>query len=206
MPVRLKSQYKHGRHQKENVSSTSNNFDLKQFAQDLSGFIRDRASNLGAARTAGKPDQQQIELAVLTALDSGSKNAGQIHQALTLSSAGSWAPTESQIHQALGRLAETGKVSSSTKKDRKTFAITEDGRAALSTAAEAMVNNPTQDEKPSGNSMNWMSCDPSFYKSASKLGPVLMDIAQTGTAPQQQRAAELLEQTRYQLHVILTEK
>jgi len=191
------------------VSNSSNSFDLKQLAEDLTGFIRDRASTLGASRSNAKPDDHRVDLAVLSALDADSKNAKQIHQFMTLAAAGSWSPSENLIHQSLGRLAEAGKISSTTKKDRISYSITEAGKSWLADAHNTADAEPTAEAKSSNwanGSMNWMTCDPSFFKSASKLTPVLMDIAQTATRQQQQRAAELLEETRHQLHVILTEK
>jgi hypothetical protein len=38
------------------------------------------------------------------------------------------------------------------------------------------------------------------------LGPVLIDIAQTASSDQKKRAAEILEEARHRLHVILAEK
>ena len=51
-----------------------------------------------------------------------------------------------------------------------------------------------------------MNCDVSFLKSASKLGPVMLDVAQAGTREQQQAAASVLDEMRTKLHVILAEK
>jgi hypothetical protein len=192
--------------QKDTVSNSSNGFDLKQFAEDLTGFFRDRASTMGVARGNAKPDDHKVDLAVLSALDGGSKNAKQVHQAVSVAAAGSWLPGESQIHQSLGRLAEAGKISSATKKDRVAYTITEAGKNWLADATLAAEAEPTAEAKSARTATNWMTCDPSFLKSASKLTPVLIDIAQTATRQQQQRAAELLEETRHQLHVILTEK
>jgi hypothetical protein len=54
--------------------------------------------------------------------------------------------------------------------------------------------------------MNLLNCDATFLKSATKLGPVLLDVAQTGTREQQQVAAAALDELRHKLHGILAGK
>mgnify|MGYP006172790331 CR=1 FL=1 len=57
-----------------------------------------------------------------------------------------------------------------------------------------------------GSTKNLMNCDATFLKSASKLGPVMLDVAQTATREQQQAAAAVLDEMRHKLHGILAGK
>jgi hypothetical protein len=52
---------------------------------------------------------------------------------------------------------------------------------------------------------NWMTCDAKFLTAASKLPPVMLDIAQTGSKEQQIKAAAILDKARHDLHVVLAE-
>ena len=93
-----------------------------------------------------------------------------------------------------------------TTADRKTYSITESGKAALDLAKENLDTSAHRVASKLNMNFNWMSCDPKFLSSASKLPPVMLDIAQTGTREQQARAAEILDKARHDLHKVLAEK
>lgn len=188
------------------MATTSNGFDLSQMIDELSKFVRDRISSIGTSGSGAKPDSVRIEIAVLSSLEASAKNEQQILEALKISSAGVWHPTAGQIHQMLADLISAGKVSSSNKKDRKIFSITSEGQNWLKDAVTHLEKHSVEansgDEKAAG----FSGCDVSFLKAASRLTPAIMDIAQTASREQQKKAAEVLEATRHQLHVILAEK
>jgi DNA-binding PadR family transcriptional regulator len=189
------------------VSTESKSFDPRQVIDELIGFVRDRASD---ARTRGfspKPTNQQIESAVLSAISTEAKNVTEIVKAISLASGGTWQPTAGQVQTALSGLVETELAGSKTKGDRKVYSITKAGVESLAAAAnadDAAFADETAKKRPSN--MAWTNCDPNFLKAASKLSPVLLDLAQTGTREQQTRAAAILENARHDLHVILAEK
>jgi DNA-binding PadR family transcriptional regulator len=189
------------------VSTESKSFDPRQVIDELIGFVRDRASD---ARTRGfspKPTNQQIERAVLSAISTEAKNVTEIVKAISLASGGTWQPTAGQVQSSLAKLIEAESASTKNKGDRKVYSITKTGLEALAAAAN-QNDDPKADQTSTKNSssLSWMTCDPHFLKSASKLGPALLDIAQTGTREQQTRAAVVLEKARHDLHVILAEK
>lgn len=187
------------------VSTSSKSFDLRELVGDLVTLVKDRASDVGQARGSAQPTSEQIELAILATLADGPKNSSDIVSVLSLAAAGAWAPTTGKIHGALSKLTEDKKVSAKTEGDRKVYTITKAGKLALKDgvaqpAAEAGAT------RTAGPARNLMNCDASFLKSASKLGPVMLDVAQTGTREQQQAAAAALDELRNKLHVILAEK
>ena len=155
-------------------------------------------------RGSAQLNSEQIELAILASLAEGSKNASETVSALTLAGAGAWVPTTGKIHPALAKLTEDKKISEKTEGDRKVYSITKAGKSALKDAAE----NPATDSATgaTGSTKNLMNCDATFLKSASKLGPVMLDVAQTGTREQQQAAAAVLDEMRHKLHGILAGK
>jgi DNA-binding PadR family transcriptional regulator len=96
-------------------------------------------------------------------------------------------------------------VSAETKKDRKVYSLTKAGQTKLGEETKKMAGEPAGNAATSGMSSSWLSFDPSFLSTASKLGPVLLDLAQTGTKAQQEKATKVLEETRHQLHKILAD-
>lgn len=187
------------------VSTSSKSFDLRELVGDLVTLVKDRAADAGQTRGSAQPKSEQIELAILASLAEGSKNASEIVSALSLAGAGVWAPTTGKIHPALAKLTEDKKISAKTEGDRKIYTITKAGKSAIKDGA-AQPAPEAGATRTAGSSRNLMSCDASFLKSASKLGPVMLDVAQTGTREQQQAAAAVLDEMRNKLHVILAEK
>lgn len=187
------------------VSTSSKNFDIREFVGDLFTIVKDRAMDAGQPRTSTQPTSEQIEVAVLATLVETPKNAAEIVSALALTSAGVWMPTAGKIHPILSKLTEEKSVSVKTDGDRKVYSINKTGKTALKNAAEKPAAEPAG-TRSTGSTKNLLNCDASFLKSASKLGPVMLDVAQTGTREQQQAAAAALDEMRNKLHVILAEK
>ena len=185
------------------MSTTSKNFDPSQMIDELIGFVRNRANDMRGRANKANPNQKQAEAAVLNAIATESKNAAEITRGISLSSGGAWVPTSGEVQATLKLLTESGLATSKTKGDRKIYSITPAGLEALDAAD---FTEATRDSGEQGyTSKGWMTCDRNYLYSATKLGPVLLDLAQTGTRDQQTRAAEILEQARHQLHVILSE-
>jgi len=189
----------------ESMTNTSKSFDFRELFGDLVTLVKDRATDAGQSRMATQPSGDQLEIAVLATLADDSKNAAEVVDALALTSAGVWSPTVGKIHPVLAALTEAKKISAKTEGDRKVYAITKAGKAALKEAAANPVAENASTRR-SGSSVNLLNCDATFLKSASKLGPVMLDVAQTGTREQQQAAAAVLDEMRNKLHVILAEK
>lgn len=188
------------------MSNTANSFDPRQAIEGLIGFAKEKATGAVKSQFKAKPDAQKVETAILAALESGAKTAAQIVKSIHLTSGGTWAPTDGEANQALAKLAESNHVSAATEEDRKVYSLTQQGTDALAAAREKPAAEPDKPSFMNPANFNWMSCDASFLRSASKLPPVMMDIAQTGTREQQARAAEILDKARHDLHLILVEK
>jgi DNA-binding PadR family transcriptional regulator len=187
------------------VSTSPKNFDFRELVGDLVTLVKDRAKDAGQSRGTSQPSAEQIELAILATISETPKNAAEIVAALALAGAGVWSPSTGKIHPALAKLTDDKKVAAKTDGDRKVYSITKTGKSALKDAAE----NPATESASTGatgSTKNLMNCDATFLKSASKLGPVMLDVAQTGTREQQQAAAVALDEMRNKLHGILAGK
>ena len=187
------------------MNNTSKNFDLGEVFGDILNQVRTRVTEFGQPRNAAQPTSAQIEVAILATLSETPKNATEIVSALSLAAAGTWAPSAGSIHPTLAKLTEEKSLSAKTDGDRKVYSITKAGKSALENAAENPATE-TAAARSVGSAKNLLNCDASFLKSASKLGPVMLDVAQTGTREQQQAAAAVLDEMRNKLHVILAEK
>lgn len=187
------------------MSNTSKNFDLREVFGDLLNQVKERALDFGQPRTTAEPNLAQLEIAVLAALSETPKNAADVVATLTLTSGGVWAPTLGKIHPVLTSLSQAKKVSVKTDGDRRVYSITKAGKTSLKEAAENPIEEPNS-PRPSSQNMNLLNCDATFLKSTTKLGPVMLDVAQTGTREQQQLAAAVLDEMRNKLHGILAGK
>ncbi|MEY4423486.1 MAG: hypothetical protein RLZZ258_589 [Actinomycetota bacterium] len=183
------------------MSTSGKNFDLNAIASDVVAAVRSGFSDLRNPSTNREPDSDAIKVAVLSVIEHEALNAIQISAAIRLANAGLWVPSSGVIHSTLNELIASKLATAQVDGDRKTYAITKAGKKALATALEAPVS-----EAEAPNSKSDSNCNASFIYSASKLGPVLIDIAQTATSEQKKKAAEVLEEVRHRLHVILAEK
>ena len=188
------------------MSTAGNSFDPRQAIEGLFGYVKDMAVGSMNRGFKPQPDADLVEAAVLAALESGTKTAAQIVKAISLAAGGTWAPTDGQVNKALAKLSEADLVSAKTKSDRKTYSLTKAGEEALVAAKDKMAEAPSVSTTKNFANMDWLNCDPNFLKSASKLPPVMLDIAQTATREQQHKAAEILDTARHDLHKVLAEK
>ena len=188
------------------MSTASNSFDPRQAIEGLFGYVKDMATGTMNRGFKPQPDEARVEAAVPAALESGSKTAAQIVRAISLAAGGTWAPTDGQVNRSLAKLLESESVAAKTKGDRKSYSLTKKGEEALDAAREKMAEAPSVSPTAKMTNMNWLNCEPKFLKSASKLPPVMLDIAQTASRDQQARAAEILDKARHELHKVLAEK
>ncbi len=191
------------------MSESSKNSELRELLGDLVSVVRERAgkafSSSSSSSSSKMPAEAQLKTAILASISIEAKNAQEMISAIVVSSGGALRPTSGQVQTTLSSLSEEKLVSSKTDGDRKVYTITKAGKAALKEAAAKPVNESAS-ARPSMPNMNLLNCDATFLKSATKLGPVMLDVAQTGTPEQQQAAAAALDEMRHKLHGILAGK
>ncbi|MEY4322076.1 MAG: hypothetical protein RL167_804 [Actinomycetota bacterium] len=191
------------------MSTSARDFDPKQSVSELLNYLKDRALNVAVSATKSAPSADRVQAAILSVLAAEPKNAAQLADSISAASAATWSPTSAEIHGALAQLEDREFVSSKNKGDRKVYSITKAGEDELKTL---LKNNgqsgakATETDSKKRDPMSWLNCEPSFLVTATKLGPVFLDIAQTGNKTQQSRAVEVLEKARLELHQILAEK
>ena len=177
-------------------SATNPRFDLWEAMEGL----RDQFG----PRMEAMMGHADIRSAVLVALLDGPKNGHQVMQAIGDRMPGSRTPSAGAVYPMLQQLTDEDLVSSEQHDERRVYSLTEAGHAIAAEASERMHD--------SGRDHGWESRMPRFGehsralpKSGVKLAQAASQVAQSGTAEQQERAAKLLDDTRRALYAILAE-
>ena len=190
------------------MSNESKSFDIRELVTDLANLVKESALSVRQPQAATKPSAEKVRLAVLNAVAAGPKNAAEAVSAISIASGGTLKLSSGEVQTALAALLDDDRVTSKNKGDRKVYSITPAGSELLASAAataETEASQPSATSRKTSPTLDLRNCEPKFFKAASKLGPALLDIAQTASRDQQSRAAEILDNTRHELHVLLAE-
>jgi DNA-binding PadR family transcriptional regulator len=191
------------------MGASPKNFDLRELVGGFLTVVKDRVGQTPSSSSSKRPAEAQLKTAILAAISLEAKNSQEIVTAIALSSGGALTPTQGQVQTSLALLSEEKLVSSKTVADRKVFSITKSGKETLKEAGENPISED-HDSDAGQSRFNWptmnvLSCDATLLKAASKLAPVMLDLAQTASNEQQKLAAKVLDDARHKLHVILAE-
>lgn len=145
---------------------------------------------------AGRGD---VRAAILTLLREGPRTGYQIMSDIEERSGGVWRPSPGAVYPTLQQLADEGLIAGEESGGRRTFHLTDAGRAYLE-------ENPDVARSP------WESMaqregaeSPGLFAEAARLAGGVMQVARAGTPEQMEAAERLLEQTRRRLYQILAE-
>ncbi|HTS98551.1 MAG TPA: PadR family transcriptional regulator [Streptosporangiaceae bacterium] len=145
---------------------------------------------------AGRGD---VRAAILALLRDGPRTGYQIMSDIEERSGGAWRPSPGAVYPALAQLADEGLIVGEESAGRRTFSLTEAGRAYIGQHPDMARGAWESREQQEA----WEV--PGLFAEAARLGGGIVQIAHAGT-PEQVRAAErLLEQTRRRLYQILAD-
>lgn len=146
-----------------------------------------------------KARRGDVRAAILALLLEEPRNGYQVIQQLEERSEGEWRPSPGAVYPALQQLADEGLVEADEEAGRKTYRLTEAGRAyadehtdELNAPWEAMTSDVRDDVRE-------------LLKTGSQAGAALMQIARTGTDDQIAQAKEILTETRRRLYTLLAD-
>lgn len=140
-----------------------------------------------------------VRLAVLTLLAEQPMHGYQIITELANRSGGAWQPSPGSIYPTLQQLADEGLVTSAESDGRRTFALTDAGRAALKHAS-AGRRAPWEDMAED------VDEDVALLRErAGQVMAAVMQVAAAGGAQQLERAEKLLRDCRRALYRLLAE-
>ena len=185
------------------MNNSWSNIDLKALVENL----RESISSLGGfspeqVRVAASMGEDRLQAEILRALETGTKTGHEIVQAITESSNTGFKPKAANVYPLLEKLIDTGFVSSSLKKDRRVFTLTEAGKEAVK-SAEVPLEDATTENRFAWSTPTWVDVNGELAKASKHLATVALEVAQTGTKAQQSEAAKVIDQARRQLHAIL---
>jgi DNA-binding PadR family transcriptional regulator len=150
----------------------------------------------GRGPKAGRGD---VRAAILALLKEGPRNGYQIMSDIKERSRGAWRPSPGAVYPALSALADEGLIVGEESAGRRTFRLTDVGRAYVEEHPDMARGAWESDEQQEA----WQV--PGLFTEAARLGGGIVQVARVGT-PEQVRAAErLLEETRRGLYRILAD-
>ncbi|MFD0665128.1 PadR family transcriptional regulator [Thermocatellispora tengchongensis] len=150
----------------------------------------------GRARKAKRGD---VRAAILALLAEEPRNGYQIIQEIAERSQGGWKPSPGAVYPALQQLTDEGLVRAEESEGRKTFQLTEAGRAYVEAHADE-VRAPWEDMTPDVDDNTWELMD-----LARQSAFAMVQILQTGTDAQIRQARQTLVETRRKLYQILAD-
>ena len=113
-------------------------------------------------------------------------------------SGGAWKPSPGSVYPTLQLLADEGFISAEESNGRKTYSLTEEGRAVADAAAEHPAPWEAQNTRDSGRST-------ALPKAGFDLAQAAAQVGRTGNPEQVKQAVAVLEEARRKLYSILAQ-
>jgi len=175
-------------------------FDVSEMIDGIRGMVSSAIS--GANRMGpNSPTDKNLRIAVMSVLKGDAKSGKEVIQAIQLASGGSWVPSASSVYPLLEELTDEGLLSTKIEKELRVYSLSKTGKTALTDELAKVEEKKTSNS--SGN--NWLELNTTNLKAGAKLAQALTQVAQHGTADQQKRAADLVDETRRKIYAILAE-
>lgn len=150
----------------------------------------------GRPRKAKRGD---VRAAILALLDEEPRNGYQIIQEIAERSQGGWKPSPGAVYPALQQLTDEGLVRADETDGRKTFQLTEAGRAYIEEHRDE-VRAPWEEMTPDiGDNVQ------ELFGLSRQAASALFQIAHSGTDGQVRQARQVLAETRKRLYQILAD-
>lgn len=184
------------------MANSPKNFDVSEMIDGLRGMVSS-AMNGASKMSSNSPSAMDIRVAVMSVLKGDAKNGKEVIEAISLASGGTWTPKQSAIYPLLEELTDEELVAIKIEKELRVYSLTKKGKTYLADAMTKMQEKKEKSSSPSKN--NWVEINTAGVKASVKLAQALAQVAQNGTADQQKRATELVDETRRKVHAILAE-
>ncbi|WAC66022.1 PadR family transcriptional regulator [Agrococcus sp. SL85] len=150
-------------------------------------------------RGGGRMGRGDVRAAVLALLAERPMHGYQIIQQIEERSGGAWKPSPGSVYPTLQLLADEGLITASEADGRKTYALTEGGRAEAADAADRHAPWLSQGEQRRPSPLG------ALPKAGIDLAQAAAQVGRTGTQAQVQEAVEVLEAARRRLYAILAQ-
>ncbi|MFV0375572.1 PadR family transcriptional regulator [Microbacterium sp.] len=149
-------------------------------------------------RSAPRMNRGDVRAAVLALLAEEPMHGYQIIQRIEERSGGSWKPSAGSVYPTLQLLSDEGLIEAEESDGRKTYSLTEAGRAA----AEESAAKPAPWDGPAAREGSRHTALP---KAGVELAQAAAQVARTGTSEQVGEAVEILTDARRRLYALLAQ-
>ncbi|MGH3496793.1 MAG: PadR family transcriptional regulator [Nocardioidaceae bacterium] len=146
------------------------------------------------SRRRGRGD---VRLAVLGLLASEPMHGYQLIREIQNRSDGAWRASPGSVYPTLSALEDEGLVQASEAEGRRSFSLTDAGRAEYTERSDEFDALWTHDDDTSNEYLR------DFIGLVGAVGAAAMQVAAAGNDTQREQAADLLEQTRRNLYRLL---
>ncbi|SFR79381.1 transcriptional regulator, PadR family [Agromyces sp. CF514] len=150
-------------------------------------------------RAGSRVARGDVRAAVLALLAEQPMHGYQIIREIEERSGGTWKPSAGSVYPTLQLLADEGLISAEESNGRKTFSLTDAGRAAVDEAGGAAPWDPQSSGDGSGTGYS------ALPKAGFELAQAAAQVGRTGTPEQVQQAVAALDETRRRLYAILAQ-
>ena len=148
-------------------------------------------------RAAGRMGRGDIRTAILVALTEEPMHGYQIINEIAERSGGSWKPSAGSVYPTLQLLADEGLIVADESQGRKSYSLTEAGRAVVDDAEERPA--PWASPAMGGGAHRALS------KAGVDLAAAAAQLGRSGSPEQLQQAVDVLDDARRKLYTILAE-
>ncbi|RFS82926.1 PadR family transcriptional regulator [Actinomadura spongiicola] len=159
-------------------------------------WARGRGGPWGKGAKARKGN---VRAAILVLLAEEPRNGYQIIQEIDERSGGAWRPSPGAVYPALQQLADEGLIAGEESGGRRSFHLTDTGRAHVEENAERLAEPWAEMTPEFGEGV------PELFKQAAQTGAAMMQIVHSGSAEQVDRATAVLAEARRDLYRILAD-
>jgi DNA-binding PadR family transcriptional regulator len=150
-------------------------------------------------RGGRKAKRGDVRAAILALLSEEPRNGYQVIQEIAERSEGGWKPSPGAVYPALQQLTDEGLVVAEENEGRKTFRLTDAGRAYIEAHADE-TRAPWDEMRPD---IDDNTAD--LWDIARQSAFAMMQVLQTGTDAQIREARKTLVETRRKLYQILAD-
>lgn len=173
--------------------------DLWQAMERLKSAFEQRISAPGGPGAPAAPGpQSEVRAAVLALLSEQPMHGQEILREIEERTAGKWQPGAGAVYPTLQLLADEGLVSAAETEGRRTYSLTDSGRAEAEAAAPGDV--PWDGTEP-GQRPRFTAVP----KAGVELAQAAAQVNRTGTPEQIEQAVAVLDEARRKLHAILAQ-
>ncbi|WP_285113727.1 PadR family transcriptional regulator [Leifsonia sp. fls2-241-R2A-40a] len=155
-------------------------------------------------KVGGRMGRGDVRAAVLSLLAEQPMHGYQIIREIEERSGGSWKPSAGSVYPTLQLLADEGLLTTEESNGRKTYALTEAGRAVAASEASTPWQTSGKDSG-TGSGATGDRRGPNLPKAGVDLAQAAAQVHRTGTPEQVQEAAAVLDEARRKLYSILAQ-